>query len=76
MEAASTSETSPKFYQITRLYNPEDSHRHIRRRENLKSHLILKWVLKEYGLRWFDLAQDSSAAGSIKGGYFLLSERK
>jgi hypothetical protein len=37
MEAARTSETSLNFYQTTRRYNPEDSHLHTRRRENLKS---------------------------------------
>jgi hypothetical protein len=36
MEAASTSETSVNFYQSTLHYNPEDSHLHTRRRENLK----------------------------------------
>jgi hypothetical protein len=36
MEAASTSETSVNFYQTTRRNNPEDSHLHTRRRENLK----------------------------------------
>jgi hypothetical protein len=40
MEAASTSETSTNFYQITRRINPEDSHLHTRRRENLKSHML------------------------------------
>jgi hypothetical protein len=39
MEAASSSETSGNFYQTTRRNNPEDSHLHIRRRENLKSHI-------------------------------------
>jgi hypothetical protein len=39
MEAASTSETSVNFYQTTQRNNPEDSHLHTRRRENLKSHL-------------------------------------
>jgi hypothetical protein len=39
-EAASTSETSVNFCQTTRSYNPEDSHLHTRRRENLKSYLI------------------------------------
>jgi hypothetical protein len=39
MEAESTSETSVKFYQTSRRYNPEDSHLHTRRRENLKSGL-------------------------------------
>jgi hypothetical protein len=40
MEAASTSETMVNFYQATRRNNQEDSHLHIRRRENLKSHNI------------------------------------
>jgi hypothetical protein len=35
MEAASTSETLLNFGQTTRRYNPEDSHLHTRRRENL-----------------------------------------
>jgi hypothetical protein len=38
MEAARTSVTSVNFYQTTRRYNPEDSHLHYRRRENLKSY--------------------------------------
>jgi hypothetical protein len=37
MEAIDTSETSVNFYQTTRPNNPEDSHLHIRCRENLKS---------------------------------------
>jgi hypothetical protein len=37
IKAASTSETSVNFYQTTRRNNPEDSHIHTRRRENLKS---------------------------------------
>jgi hypothetical protein len=36
-EAASTPETSVNFYQTTRRNNPEDSHLHTRRHENLKS---------------------------------------
>jgi hypothetical protein len=36
MEAARTSETFENFYQTTRRYNPEDSHLHTRRHENLK----------------------------------------
>jgi hypothetical protein len=40
MEAASTSETLVNFYQTTRRYNPEDSHLHTRRRENLRSSLL------------------------------------
>jgi hypothetical protein len=37
MEAASTSETSVKFYQTTQRYNPEDSHLQTHRRENFNS---------------------------------------
>jgi hypothetical protein len=40
MEAASISETSVNIYQTTRRNNPEDSHLHTRRRENLKSYSI------------------------------------
>jgi hypothetical protein len=39
-EAASTSEALVNFYQTTRRNNPEDSHLHTRRRENLKFHLV------------------------------------
>jgi hypothetical protein len=38
MEAARTSETLVNYYQTTRRYNPEDSHLHTHRRENLKSY--------------------------------------
>jgi Na+/H+ antiporter NhaA len=37
MEAVSTSETLVNLYQTTLHYNPEYSHLHTRRRENLKS---------------------------------------
>jgi hypothetical protein len=37
MEAASTSETLVNFYHTTWCYNPEDSHLHTYRCENLKS---------------------------------------
>jgi hypothetical protein len=36
--SSSTPETWVNFYQTTRRNNPEDSHLHTRRRENLKSH--------------------------------------
>jgi hypothetical protein len=36
MEAASNSETSVNFHQSALHYNPEDSHLHTRRHENLK----------------------------------------
>jgi hypothetical protein len=41
MGVASTSETSVHIYQTTQHNNPEDSHLHTRRRDNLKSHLLL-----------------------------------
>jgi hypothetical protein len=41
MEAARASETLVNFYQATRRYNPEDSHLHTHRRENLKSYCVL-----------------------------------
>jgi hypothetical protein len=42
MEAASTSETSVDIQLRTRQYITEDSELHTRRRENLKSHKIIK----------------------------------
>jgi hypothetical protein len=38
MVTSSIFETSVNFYETTRRNNPEDSHLHTRRRENLKSH--------------------------------------
>jgi hypothetical protein len=43
MEAARTSETLVQLYQTTRCYNPEDSHIHTHRRENLKSYSFIAW---------------------------------
>jgi hypothetical protein len=43
MEAASTSETAANFYQTTPHNDPEDSHLHTRRRENLKSHFFFRF---------------------------------
>jgi hypothetical protein len=40
MEAASTSETSVKFYQTTRCNSPEESNLPTRRRDNLKFQII------------------------------------
>jgi hypothetical protein len=42
MTAVSNSETSVNFDHTTRRVNPEDSHLHTRRHENLKSHI--NWV--------------------------------
>jgi hypothetical protein len=44
IEAARTSETLVNFYQTTQRYNPEDSHYHTRRRENLKSYLEIQFI--------------------------------
>jgi len=41
MEAARTSETSVDIQLRTRQYIPEDSELHTRRRENLKSHILV-----------------------------------
>jgi hypothetical protein len=46
MEAARTCETLVNFYQPTQRYNPEDSHLSSHRRENLKSYLIKKYIMK------------------------------
>jgi hypothetical protein len=40
MEVVLTSDTSVNFNVTTRRYIPEDSELHIRRRENLKSHIL------------------------------------
>jgi hypothetical protein len=40
MQSESTSETSANVSQTTRRNNPEDSHLHTRRRENLKFHFV------------------------------------
>jgi hypothetical protein len=45
METVRNSETSVNFYVSTRRYIPEDSKLHIRRRENLKSHTISRFLL-------------------------------
>jgi hypothetical protein len=44
MEAARTSETLVNVYQTTRRYNPDDSHLHTHRRENLKSYSVTQFV--------------------------------
>jgi hypothetical protein len=41
IKAATTSETLVNFYWDTRRNIPEDSHLHIRRRENLKYHHVI-----------------------------------
>jgi hypothetical protein len=46
MEAARTSETLVNFYQTTRRYNPEDSHLHTHRCENLKSYFVCIFLFR------------------------------
>jgi hypothetical protein len=50
MEAVSTSDVSVNFYETTRLNFPEDSHLHTRRRENLKSHLVISNFLRKVAI--------------------------
>jgi hypothetical protein len=45
MEAVCASETLVPTYESTRRYNPEDQHQYLHRRENLKSHLNLKFMV-------------------------------
>jgi hypothetical protein len=59
-EAASTSETSVKFYQTTRHYKPEDSLLHTRRRENFKSY-IAETVSSESTVRCLTTAGKSQS---------------
>jgi hypothetical protein len=59
MVSVSTSDTSVNFYKTTRRNNPEDSHLHTRRRENLKSHitacLLIQSLSLGYIFRWIYL---------------------
>jgi hypothetical protein len=55
MEAVRTSETSVDSH-FTRQYNPEDSsEHHTRRRENLKSHIVIRKLSKVLRLFMFIL---------------------
>jgi hypothetical protein len=51
IEAACTSETLVSFNQTTRCNNPEDSHLHTPRRENVKSHWFLMLSEEKRSLR-------------------------
>jgi hypothetical protein len=48
MEAARTSETLVNFYQTAQRYNPEDSHLHTHRRDNLKSYMTSIYLSNIY----------------------------
>jgi hypothetical protein len=53
-EAASTSETSVNFYQTIQHINPEDSHLHTRRRENLKSPVLSFCLSRNTSVKHFN----------------------
>jgi hypothetical protein len=57
-------EESVNFYQTTRRNNPEDSHLHIRRRENLKSHCLCT-VTTDFVSRKADTQNAFSGPGAI-----------
>jgi hypothetical protein len=67
MEATRTSETSVDFQLRTRQYIPEDSELYTRRRENLKSHIVLRCpLLISYGLFWLsNLASPNSGLKNL-----------
>jgi hypothetical protein len=69
MEAVSTSETSVNFYHSTRRNNPEDSHLHTRRRENLKCQMFQN-LWDKIGQTWIQVF--------LKHGnmYVYISEKK
>jgi hypothetical protein len=67
MVAESTSETSVSFYQTVRRNNPEDSHLHTRRRENLKSHKIMKG--RERGVNRVQLIEGKNKENCIMGEF-------
>jgi hypothetical protein len=60
MEATRTSETLVNFYQTTRRYNPEDSHLHTHRRENLKSYYRLRVFENRVLRRIFEFRRDEA----------------
>jgi hypothetical protein len=45
-ESVNSSETSVNTYQTTRSKIPEDSHLHTHRRENLKSYLVVYYIIQ------------------------------
>jgi hypothetical protein len=61
VEAVSFSEKSVSIYQTTQYNIPEDSYFHTRRRENLKSHLIIHLFLVTFA---------SGTSGDIQADMF------
>jgi hypothetical protein len=66
MGAARTSETLVNFYQTTRRYNPEDSHLHTHRSENLKSYRLESTLFSEPSPR-LCCRTDSTAQALLNG---------
>jgi hypothetical protein len=62
MEAASTPETSANFYYNTQRNNPDDSHLHTRRCENIKSHNVCKFSIFSIRLKFSKMCFGSSGA--------------
>jgi hypothetical protein len=60
MEAGSTSQTSVNFYQATRRNNPENSHLHTRRPENLRSHLVKTFPVIRRGTQRFMFSEPAN----------------
>jgi hypothetical protein len=61
LEAACFFETPITIYKSTRRYNPEDQHRHLYRRDNLRSHLgyvVLPYTLIDKNQKFFFLSPD------------------
>jgi hypothetical protein len=67
MEAVRTSETSVYSNKTTRHYIPEGCHHQTRRRENLKSHTIWKYV-HDLELHQLGLIVDYINSAAIKRG--------
>jgi hypothetical protein len=71
MEAARTSETLVNFYQTARRYNPEGSHLHTRRRENLKS--ISKMFFSH--IPCTNVIEDAASSGAMTSSLAMTSLR-
>jgi hypothetical protein len=63
MEAVCTSETSVYSNETTRRYIPVDSQLHTRRRENLKSHIIIPYCYNTYGFESWSLVMEERRLG-------------
>jgi hypothetical protein len=78
MEAASTFETSVNFCGTMRRNNPEDSHIHTRRRENLRSHLVLSLLIDMLTLKTLKIKKDViiGFSGIVSGRNNVCEEKR